>query len=367
MELTPEQRRRNQDLINNRRIIGGEKSKIMAISPMKHAFCREVWRQMLDNTWFASEVDVSKDIECYRRELEDGEREAYDKSLAFLSNLDGIQLYNLTENIAQHITSPEVKMVLTRQAYEEALHVDAYSTMIEAVSLDPMALYMMFERDGILAAKNQHILRQSEGLGAAGDAEGTPRRFALSVVANIVLEGIYFYSGFLNFYALGKRGLMMNSADQIKFINRDEIGHLNFFIQILHTLMVENPEIFDAAFWAEAEAIVRSATELEISWGCYIIKGGVLGLSDSIMDGYIKHLANKRWLAMIAPFLTNPALSQFVSTKGELYPGVKNPVEWVDKFSSINGDETNFFEGKVKAYQLGSGGTLAWGEDEDED
>lgn len=353
MELTPAQRRRNQDLINNRRIIGGEKSKLMAVNPMKHAFCKEVWTQMLANTWFANEIDVSKDVACYRNVLTNGERDAYDKSLAFLSNLDGIQLYNLTENIAQHITSPEVKMVLTRQAYEEALHVDAYSTMIEAISLDPMELYMMFERDGVLAAKNEHILRQSEGLGAADS--GDPRQFALAVVANIVLEGIYFYSGFLTFYALGKRGLMMNSADQIKFINRDEVGHLNFFIRILHTLMIENPEVFDASFWAEAEAIVRSATELEINWGCYIIKGGVLGLSDAIVSDYIQHLANTRWSAMISAFSGRAAL-----TRGDLYPGVKNPVEWVTKFSSINGDETNFFEGKVKSYQVGSGGTLAW-------
>lgn len=357
-ELTPAQRRRNQELINNRRIIGGEQSKLMAVSPMKHAFCRTVWTQMLANTWFANEIDVSKDVLCYKNVLTNGERDAYDKSLAFLSNLDGIQLYNLTENIAQHITSPEVKMVLARQAYEEALHVDAYSTMIEAVSLDPMSLYMMFERDGVLAAKNEHILRQSEQL----NKDFSPKQFALTTVANIALEGIYFYSGFLTFYALGKRGLMMNSADQIKFINRDEVGHLNFFIQILHTLMVENPEIFTDEFWAEAEAIIRSSVELEINWGCYIIKGGVLGLSDAIVSDYIKHLANQRWAAMISGYSGRTAL-----TRGELYPGVKNPVEWVTKFSSINGDETNFFEGKVKSYQVASGGTLGWDEEEDED
>jgi len=354
-ELTPAQRRRNQDLINNRRIIGGEKSELMAISPMKHAFCRTIWTQMLANTWFANEIDVSSDVLCYKNVLTDGERDSYDKSLAFLSNLDGIQLYNLTDNIAQHITSPEVKMVMTRQAYEEALHVDAYSTMIEAVSLDPMSLYMMFERDGVLAAKNEHILAQSRGL----NEDYTPHQFALAVVANVALEGIYFYSGFLTFYALGKRGLMMNSADQIKFINRDEVGHLNFFIQILHTLFAENPELFTVAFWDEAEALIRSSVELETNWGCYIIKGGVLGLSDSIMGDYIKHLGNVRWAAMTAP-LKSTHMGRLIRCKDELYPGVKNPVEWVTKFSSINGDETNFFEGKVKSYQVASGGTLNW-------
>lgn len=341
-ETIDSQRRRNQELVNARRIVGGPSSDLMQISPMKHAFCREYWNQMLANTWFANEIDISKDVQCYKNVLTNGERQAYDCALAFLSNLDGIQLHNITDNIAKHVTSPEVTMVLTRQAYEEALHVDAYSTMVEAISADPMSVYMMFERDGMLAAKNAYILEQSKGLGDDASVEN----FCLATVANIALEGIYFYSGFLVFYALGKRGLMMNSADQVKFINRDEVTHLSFFTRLFQELKSENPHVFTPAFYAKAEALIRKAVELEIEWGCYIIRGGVLGLSDQIVSDYIKHLANKRWVA--------------ATGLAELYPGVRNPVEWVDKFSSINGDETNFFEGKVKSYQVGSGGSLAW-------
>lgn len=342
LELTPEQRRRNQELVNARRVIGGPKSDLMQISPMKHAFAREYWTQMLANTWFATEIDVSKDIDCYKNELTDGERDAFDKTLAALSNLDGIQLHNITDNIAKWVTSPEITQVLTRQAYEEALHVDAYSLMAEAISVDPMAIYMMFERDGMLAAKNEYILEQSRELGEEFSAE----KFCLATVANVALEGIYFYSGFLTFYAFGKRGKMPCCSDQIKFINRDEITHLSFFTRVFQELKVENPEVFTPEFYRKAEAIIRSAVELEIKWGCYIIKGGVLGLSDQIITDYIQHLGNKRWTALTG--------------LSDLYPGVRNPVAWVDKFSSINGDESNFFEAKVKAYQVGSGGSLAW-------
>lgn len=349
MELTEEQKLRNQQVVNQRRIIGGPRSELMAISPMKHAFCRDFWNQMLANTWFATEIDVSKDVQCYKNVLTSGERMAYDYGLSFLSNLDGIQLHNITDNISQWVTSPEIKMVLTRQAYEEALHVDAYSTMIEAISLDPMAVYTMFERDGMLAAKNEHIMRQSKAL----SENYSPRAYCMAVVANVALEGIYFYSGFLTFYTLGKRGLMTGSSDQIKFINRDEVTHLNFFIRKLEELMKENPEVFDEQFWIDAEALIRSSVELESNWGKYIIRGGVLGMSDQIVEDYIKHLGNVRWAAMVK--------NAHPSVKRVLFPGVKNPVEWVTKFSSINGDESNFFEAKVKSYQVGgAGGTLEW-------
>ena len=336
-------RKRNAELVNSRRIIGGPQSDLMQISPMKHAFCREYWTQMLANTWFASEVDISKDVQCYKNELEPGERRAYDFALAFLSNLDGIQLHNITDNIAKHVTSPEVTMVLTRQAYEEALHVDAYSTMIEAVAVEPMDVYMMFERDGMLAAKNEYILQQSRSL----STDYSPEAFCLATVANVALEGIYFYSGFLVFYVLGKRGKMMASADQVKFINRDEVTHLSFFTRLFQELKLENPHVFTAEFYAKAEALMRSAVELEIKWGQYLIRGGVLGLSDQIVADYIKHLANKRWAAL-------------TGFNAPLYPGVRNPCEWVEEFSTINNEEANFFESKVKAYQVGSGGTLDW-------
>lgn len=190
-----------QEIINSRRIIDGPKSELMAISPMKHTFARAFWKQMNANTWFPEEVDLSRDKGCYNRELTDAERTMYDKALAFLSNLDGIQFNNLMNNISLHVTSPEISMCLSRQAYEEANHVDSYATLIETVSMDPMAVYMTFERDGILAEKNEFIMRQSRIL----KDDYSKRNFALAVVANVILEGIYFYSGFLTFYTLAKR------------------------------------------------------------------------------------------------------------------------------------------------------------------
>jgi ribonucleoside-diphosphate reductase beta chain len=294
---------------------------------------------MIANTWNVKEIDLSRDVKDYNEKLTEAEREMYDKALAFLSNLDGIQFNNLINNIGQHITSPEVSMCISRQAWEEANHVDAYSAMIEAISLDPMAVYMTFERDEVLAKKNEYIMRSSMTLGA----EYSAKNFALALVANIILEGIYFYSGFLAFYVLARNGKMLGSTDNVRLIQRDEIVHLNLFVKMFETLRQERPELFDEEFWIKAKLLFEQAVSYESDWGKYIIRNGVLGLTDAIIDDYIRYLANDR-AAMIG--------------MAPIYPGVKNPVAWVDQFSAVNGTEQNFFETKVTSYSVG--GTLEW-------
>lgn len=324
--------------INKRRLIDGPNDKLMQIAPVRHTWARDVWRVMLANTWFPSEVDLSRDVKCYREELTDGERQMYDRALAFLSNLDGIQLNNLTLNIGKYITSPEVSMCIARQAFEEALHVESYSVLIEAIGRNPIEIYNLFDNDRILAEKNEHIIRQSEILGR----NYTPRNFVLAVVANIILEGIYFYSGFTAFYVLAKAGKMTGSAKMIKFIDRDEGGtHLRLFTEMYKTLKIENPELFDQQLINDIIALIRSSVEIEIAWGKHIISGGVLGMTDQIIEDRIKHLADTRLISI---------------GMGPIY-GVKNPIPWVDKFSQIDGIDTSFFEQKVAEYSVG---TLVW-------
>lgn len=327
------------DAVNNRRLIGGVEDKLMCMSPLKHPWALEIYDVMIANTWHPTEVDMGRDIKQYRgNDLTDGERGAYDKALAFLSNLDGIQFNNLADNIGRYITSPEAKLCIARQVWEEGNHVMSYLKMVDAISARPQEIYTMFARDGILAKKNDYITRQSELLGN----EYSPRNFALAVVSNIILEGIYFYSGFLTFYTLARSGKMLNSADMIRFIQRDEVVHLNLFVHFFNTLRKENPEIFNAQFEADVRRLFKEAKDLEATWGKYIIKGGVLGLTDTIVDGYLESLVDKR-IGMIG--------------YSPVY-GTKNPVEWVEKFSDINNEEANFFESKVKAYS--TGGALKW-------
>lgn len=326
---------RSNQIINARRLAFGPRSDLMAISPMKHTWAREFWKTMLANNWTASEVGLNEDGPCYRNRLTEGQRYAFDSALAFVSNLDGIQLHNITNNISKCITSPEVEMLITRQAFEEALHVDAYSQIVETVSADPMSVYMRFENDGILAEKNEHIMRQSARLSGSKSHE----QFARAIIANIALEGIYFYSAFLVFYTLGRSGLMVGSSDMVKLINRDEITHLHLFKNMHFTHKTEEPWVYDTSFYDDAYELIRDSVELEIKWGKYIIQKGVPGLSDVLIEEYVKWLANER-LEMLG-----------LKT---LYPDVKNPYGWVEQFSNPkNAREKNFFESRVTDYSVG--------------
>ncbi len=327
---------RSDEIINARRLAFGAKSELMAISPMKHKWARDTWKAMLANNWTMNEVDLTSDGTCYRTMLTDGQRYAFDSALAFVSNLDGIQLHNLTNNISKCITSPEVEMLITRQAYEEALHVDSYSQIVESVSTDPMAVYMRFEQDGMLAAKNEYIMRQSAILGEHPCHEN----FARAIVSNIALEGIFFYSGFLNFYLLGRGGKMIGASDAVKFINRDEITHLHLFANMHRTHLVEEPWVYDESFYRDAETILRDAVEYEIRWGKYIIRYGVPGASNTLISEYMMHLGNERAALLgLQP----------------LYPGVKNPYGWIEQFSNPDKKrEKNFFESKVVDYSVGT-------------
>lgn len=326
------------EMVNRRRLIGGPNDRLMCISPLKHKWAMDVFKVMRKNEWSPESIPMGNDKLDYTTKLDSAERTMYDKALAFVSNLDGIQFNNLITNIGAHITSPEVSMAISRQAYEEANHVLAYSLMAEAVSDRPLEIYGMYETDEILAAKNRFIMAQSDAL--AG--EFTNEKFALAVVGNICLEGIYFYIGFFAFYLLAKHGKMLKSADNVKYIQRDEETHLELFFGMYHTLRVENPEIFTPQFFVKARQIIMDAVELEIAWGKHIISGGVLGATDAIIEQRVKYLANTR-----------------VERMGwePLYPGVKNPVPWVEKISAIDGVDTNFFEGKRTDYQVGA---LEW-------
>lgn len=325
--------------ISDRRIIEGPRNDLMQVRPVKHGFARELLDVMMANTWFPDEVDLSQDAKMYATGLlTDGELDGYKRALAFLSNLDGIQLNNLVNNINYHVTSPEVNICLVRQSWEEALHVESYAQMIESIGFDPLDVYWMFERDGILAQKNEYIMRQSKVLGSGY----SPRNFVLAIVANIALEGIYFYSGFLMFYTLARMGKMKASAKMIKFIQRDEVTHLHLHVNILHALRRERPELFDQALERDIISMFKSAVDLETSWGQYIIKGGILGLNDGIVRGFVEYLADERLKAI---------------GMSAVY-GTENPVPWFDKFSQVNDADQNFFETKVDAYDAGG---LEWG------
>lgn len=337
----------NSDIINKRRVINGEDDGLMQVSPLKHPFADLIFKKMLANTWLPQEVQMAKDVAMWQdpNALTAQERYIYKRSLAFVSNLDGIQTGNLTHNIARQITSPEVKIAIIRQAFEEAVHVHSYSTMVEALGLNPEEIYGMYRKDEDLYRKNKYILDSFAKIEDPMYKTGTPeadRAFFLALIANIILEGVYFYAAFMTFYIFKRNNKMPGSAEMIQFINRDENMHLSLFIQIIAAVREEQPELWDDEMKATATKMLVDAVELETAWGKSCIGEGILGLNPDNLTEYMHFIGNKRLKAIgLEP----------------QWPGATNPFPWVDEMTQGQMTEVNFFEGRVREY---ASGTLEW-------
>lgn len=337
----------NTEIINNRRIINGEDDGLMQVYPLKHPFSMEVYNKMLANTWMPQEVELTRDVEMWNKPdtLTPQERQVYIRSLAFVSNLDGLQTDNLTTNVIRHITSPEVRLVLVRQAFEESLHVVSYATMIEALSLDPEMVYGLYRKDKELYEKNAYVLRSLETIAHPDFETGTLEKdqdFLEGCVANVILEGIYFYSAFLIFYVLKRNNKMPGTAEMIQFINKDEALHCGHFSFMVNEIRKEQPELWTLEFQEKMRKNIMDAAQMEIRWGISCIGNGILGLNKENLTEYIQFLANIRTTAIgLEP----------------IYPKSQNPFPWVDEMTQGKMTETNFFEGTVREY---ASGTLSW-------
>lgn len=336
----------NAEIINRRRVINGFDDGLMQVSPLKHPWAYEIFNTMIKNTWVPQEVPMQQDVSLWNdpKGLTDTERQVYERSLAFVSNLDGLQTNNLACNIIRHITSPEVVLAVTRQTFEEALHVQSYATLVEALALDPEKVYGLYRTDKDLFEKNKTVLQAVNKISDPTFQTGTfehDQMFLEACIGNIILEGIYFYSAFLIFYVLRRNGKMAGSAEMIQFINRDEDMHLKLFIHISNTIRQEQPELWTDEFQQRIIKNIRDAVEMEYTWGASCVNEGILGLTPQNLRQYLEFVGDMRCLALGLP-------KQWNST---------NPFPWIDEFTQGSMIEVNFFEGTVREYQTG---TLEW-------
>jgi ribonucleoside-diphosphate reductase beta chain len=248
--------------------------------------------------------------------------------------MDSLQTNNIMDNINPYVTSPEINLILVRQAYEEALHSQSYAVMVDSISANSKEIYDLWRRDMMLKSKNDAIAAVYEDLAK----NPTEHNFVKACFANQILEGIYFYSGFTYIYTLARSGKMLGSAQMIRFIQRDEVTHLVLFQNLINSLRKERPDLFSEELKNEVIEMFKQAVELEVAWGKYITQGQILGLTDAILEQYIQYLADDRLSSVGFAKLYN----------------VTNPIKWVDDFSKFNDQKTNFFEGTVANYSKGS-------------
>ena len=327
----------SNETLNDRRIFGGNPDGMINFTRMKYTWALNLWNTMEANTWYPKEVSMSADAKDYIL-LTIPEKRMYDLVLAQLIFMDSLQTNNIMDNINPYITAPEVNACLSRQSYEEANHSKSYAVMVESISDNTDIIYDLWKTDTVLRNKNTFVANVYKELSNLKEDEITDRHILLALVANQILEGIYFYTGFAAMYALGKSGKMLGSTQMIRFIQRDEVTHLLLFQNMINSVRKERPELFDADMEEKIRSMFRQAVELEASWGIYITQGQILGFTDAIITQYVQYLADKRLEA--------------IGYKPEY--NVSHPIPWVDGYASFNEQRTNFFEASVVNYSKGS-------------
>jgi ribonucleoside-diphosphate reductase beta chain len=319
------------DAIENRQIIKGNTTNLINLNNVKYTWATQLFRLMTANFWLPEKIDLTMDVLSYQQ-LREEERRAYDGILSFLVFLDSLQTANLP-NIANVITAPEVSQLVVIQDYQEVIHAQSYAYIIESVIPKDRreAIYEFWKDDQTLFERNEYIAGiYQEYIDCQSDAG-----LWKVLIANYILEGLYFYNGFAFFYNLANRALCGGTADMIKYINRDELTHCYLFAEIIKEIKKEFPEIADEKVVYE---LFENAVKQEIQWTNHIVEK-VMGITEASTEAYTKHLANRRLRELgYAP----------------LYDGFdKNPYGHLEKIADVEAGASvkgNFFERSVTSY-----------------
>lgn len=317
-----------------RRMIGGNTTNLNDFNNMKYSWVSDWYRQAMNNFWIPEEINLSQDFKDYPR-LDKAERTAYDKILSFLVFLDSLQSNNLP-TVSEYITANEVNLCLHIQAFQECIHSQSYSYMLDTICSPE-------ERNDILYQwkTDEHLLKRNKFIGDCYNEFHEKRdKFSLmkTLIANFILEGIYFYSGFMFFYNLSRNGKMSGSAQEIRYINRDENTHLWLFRSIILELKKEEPDMFTPDKIKVYEDMMCEGVRQEIAWGQYVIGNDVQGLNEQMVSDYIRYLGNLRWSGLGFGFLYDDNRKEPENMK------------WVGQYSNANMVKTDFFEAKSTAY-----------------
>ena len=309
------------------------------------------WQKYLDgcaNHWMPQEVNMNADIALWKSTdgLSEDERRIVMRNLGFFSTADSLVANNLVLAVYRLITNPECRQYILRQAFEEAIHTHAYQYCIESLGMDEGEIFNMYHEIPSVAKKAAWGLKYTRSISdpkfETGTVETDKELLRNLIAYYCVLEGIFFYCGFTQILSMGRRNKMTGTAEQFQYILRDESMHLNFGIDVINQIKIENPHLWDAQMKDEATQMILQGTQLEIEYARDTMPRGVLGMNAAMMEDYLKFIANRR-------------LSQ-IGLKEE-YPGTTNPFPWMSEIMDLK-KEKNFFETRVIEYQ--TGGALSW-------
>lgn len=330
-----------QGIINNSTV---DPNKIL---PMRYLWARQHYKDGVANNWTPEEVSMQMDIEQWKSPyvLTATERRLILWNLGFFSTAESLTANNLVLTVYRHITNPECRQYILRQAYEEAVHTDTFIYCCDSLGLDPNDIYNMYETIPTIKEKDDFVVKMTSSLLDPAFTPDTPekmQRFLHDLVGYyVIMEGIFFYAGFAMMLALKRQNKMIGIGEQFEYIMRDESIHLAFGCDVINTIKTENPEIWTDAFQTELVELIKQAVILEQQYAHDACPQGMLGINAQQFSDYVEYIADRRLERIDLP---------------KIY-GKKNPFPWMAQATDLS-KEKNFFESRVTEYQ--TAGSLDW-------
>ena len=317
------------------------------ILPMKYNWVREHYKNGVANNWTPEEVNMQQDVEQWKSKtaLSEDERRVVMWNMGFFSTAESLTANNIVLTIYRHITNPECRQYLLRQAYEEAVHTDTFIYCCDTLGLDPDEVYTMYNNIPSIKEKDDYVVNMTKSILDPGfTTEGTEniQHFVHDLVSYyIIMEGIFFYAGFVMMLSFLRQHKMVGVGEQFQFILRDETVHLAFGADLVNNIVAENPEIWTDEFKEVITENIKKGVELECAYAKDCLPRGILGLNADLISEYVQYIADRRLERIGLP---------------KVY-GAKNPFPWMSEVIDLR-KEKNFFETRVTEYK--TGGTIKW-------
>lgn len=326
-------------------IINNTKTDPNKILPMTYSWARQHYKDALANTWTPEEIPMQDDIEQWKGDqLSEEERRLILWNLGFFSTAESLTANNIVLAVYNHVTNPECRQYMLRQAFEEAVHTDTFIYCCDSLGLDPDGIYGMYETIPSIREKDDFVIELTKSVfdpHFSTDGTENVRRFIHDLVGYyVIMEGIFFYAGFAMMLALKRQRKMVGIGEQFEYIMRDESLHLAFGCDLINTIKQEFPDAWTSEFQDELARLVERAVELEAIYARDACPEGILGINSEQFVTYVEHIADRRLERIGLPARYN----------------VENPFPWMSQATDLS-KEKNFFETRVTEYQTGS---LSW-------
>ena len=334
----------------DKRVINGG-ADVNQLVPFKYTWAWDKYLGGCANHWMPQEINMQRDIELWKRPtsaggLTDDERLIVKRNLGFFVTADSLAANNIVLGTYRHITAPECRQYLLRQAFEEAIHTHAYQYIVQSLGLDEAEIFNAYHEIKCIRDKDEFLIPFIDVLTnpnfKTGDFESDQKLLKSLIVFACIMEGIFFYVGFVQILSLGRQNKMTGAAEQYQYILRDESMHCNFGIDLINTIKLENPQLWTESFKDEIKELIKRGVELEYAYAEDTMPRGVLGLNATQFKEYLRFIANRRCQQI--------GLDQ-------LFDKAENPFPWMSEVMDLK-KEKNFFETRVIEYQ--TGGALSW-------